>query len=59
MTNAQICLQECLDHYSKLSDYEREFIDKIKSWDKKQLRKLSYKQYCWLRDIAHRVIKGE
>jgi hypothetical protein len=54
MTNAESYLKDAVRKLNdnELNAYEASFIDDIKDYTKKDLRKLSYKQFCLLRKIA-------
>ena len=54
MTNVEIMQQEAsqLLEADKLDGRSKEFISEIIKYDKKRLKKLSSKQYHWLRDIV-------
>lgn len=54
MTNAESKLQDAIEKRDsgQLNDWESDFVSQFEGWDKKRLRKLTYKQYCKLRDIA-------
>jgi hypothetical protein len=54
MTNAEIKQAKAVENLEsgKLNAFETEFVNSIKSMSKKQLNKLSYKQYDILRKIA-------
>jgi len=56
MTNAQINLSVAVKalEAGKLTGSSKDFIEKIKDFDKKELRKLSAKQYKWLNDIYNK-----
>lgn len=54
MTNAQIDLQTAVKalNEQKLKGSAASFIESIKDYSKQELKKLSQKQYKFLRDIA-------
>lgn len=56
MTNVQSYLETAVELLEKneLRDSEATFINSIKNYDKKQLKKLSQKQYDWLKAIANK-----
>ena len=53
MTNSEILQAEAIKNYSTLDSYQKEFIDDvIRDASKKDLRKLTSKQYKLLRSCA-------
>jgi hypothetical protein len=54
MTNAEINLEAAIAKRDagKLNDFESDFVSQFEGWSRKQLRNLSYKQFCLLRKIA-------
>ncbi len=54
MTNAESILQTAIEKRDtgKLNNWEKDFVSKFEGWTKKQLRSLTYNQFCKLRDIA-------
>ena len=57
MTNAEIYLAKAkkLLRNGDLNTASSDFIESIQYYDKKELNKLSHKQYKWLRDIAQEL----
>lgn len=56
MTNAEIILSICVKalNEGKLTGSAKQFIEDIQYYDKKDLRKLSKKQYQFLIDICNK-----
>lgn len=56
MTNAENILEQAVELLEKgqLNKKESEFVESIKDYTKKDLKRLSYKQYIFLRDIANK-----
>ena len=56
MTNAEAILKEVTikKENGELNAWEENFVSQFIGWNKKQLRNLSHKQYCKLRDIANK-----
>lgn len=54
MTNVELLQQEAVKalNAGTLNDKQKQFIEGIKDFDKKQLKKLSSAQFKWLKDIA-------
>jgi hypothetical protein len=54
MTNAESNLQEAIEKRDngKLNTWEENFVSQFEGWTKKQLRNLTYNQFCKLREIA-------
>ena len=55
MTNAESYLKEAIERLEKgeLNSYESDFINEIRDYTKKDLRKLTSKQFFLLRKIAN------
>ena len=56
MTNVEINLKYAVAalETGRLNDYEAEFIESIRDYSKKELKKLSSKQYNLLREISNK-----
>lgn len=54
MTNVEILHQEAIKALDagKLNDKQKSFVESIRNFDKKQLKKLNSSQFKWLKDIA-------
>ena len=54
MTNSESKLNRAINKLDNgvLNQHEAQFIEQIKGYDKKQLKKLTYKQYKFLEGIA-------
>ncbi|QEC44640.1 hypothetical protein [Pseudobacter ginsenosidimutans] len=54
MTNVEILQQEAIKalEAGALNDKQKSFIESIRNFDKKQLKKLNSSQFKWLKDIA-------
>lgn len=54
MTNAEAYQQEAIEklEQGKLNSYESEFVEKIREYSKKQLKRLTSKQFLFMRRIA-------
>jgi hypothetical protein len=55
MTNAESNLQAAIEkrNNGKLNSWEVNFVSQFENWSKKQLRNLTYNQFCKLREIAN------
>jgi len=55
MTNAESYLQTAIEKRdnSELNSWEENFVSQFEGWAKKQLRNLTSKQFCKLREIAN------
>lgn len=55
MTNVERDLQTAVSllESGQLNDYASSFVHKIRNYDKKDLKKLTSKQFLFLRDIAN------
>lgn len=54
MTNVEIIHQAAVQALDagKLNDKQKAFVESIRNFDKKQLKKLNSSQFKWLKDIA-------
>ncbi|WP_127125213.1 hypothetical protein [Pseudoflavitalea rhizosphaerae] len=54
MTNVELLQQEAIKalEAGTLNDKQKAFIESIRNFDKKQLKKLNSSQFKWLKDIA-------
>lgn len=54
MTNVEIIHQEALKalESGNLNEKQKQFVESIRGFDKKQLKKLNGAQFKWLKDIA-------
>lgn len=54
MTNVELLRQEAVKALDAgtLNDKQKAFIESIRNFDKKQLKKLNSSQFKWLKDIA-------
>lgn len=60
MSNVEVYHQEALKalNSGNLSEKQKQFIEGIKDFDKKKLKKLTGAQFKWLKDIAKLNIKS-
>lgn len=57
MTNNEILQTKAVQllNDGKLNSFEAQFVESIKNWSKKELNKISSKQYEVLRKIANKI----
>jgi hypothetical protein len=60
MTNVELLHQEAVKalNAGKLNEKQKQFVEGIRDFDKKQLKKLSSAQFKWLKDIAKLSMKN-
>jgi|GEM_PF-1181970 len=61
MTSLELYHQEAVKalHSGQLNEKQKQFIEGIKDFDKKKLKKLSGAEFKWLKDIAKLHIKSD